>query len=177
MSVLWNDYKAALTIAKSINASFIRIPVFVDKVKTSYGIIEESPEKILEFRKSIDAEDIMLFTDIHVKHSEILSPYSITESAQRAVTAGADALIVTGQWTGSAPDLTQLREVREQVGDFPIFCGSGVDATNIGELFEYASGAIVSTSLKEGGEQAGEVNVKGYQQRISSDKVKELLLK
>ena len=33
VSVLWNDYKSALLIAKNIGAKFIRVPVFVDSVK------------------------------------------------------------------------------------------------------------------------------------------------
>lgn len=39
----------------------------------------------------------------------------------------------------------------------------------------YASGAIVSTSLIEGANKQGEVNVKGYEQRISEEKVAELM--
>ncbi|MCG2809135.1 MAG: phosphorybosylanthranilate isomerase, partial [Candidatus Portnoybacteria bacterium] len=39
ISVLWNDYYTALSIAKILNLQFIRIPVFVDNVKTDYGII------------------------------------------------------------------------------------------------------------------------------------------
>src|SRR5581483_8930418 len=37
ISVLWNDYKAALSIAKISEAKFVRIPAFVDNVKTNYG--------------------------------------------------------------------------------------------------------------------------------------------
>ncbi len=39
ISVLWNDYYTALSIAKILNLQFVRIPVFVDNVKTDYGII------------------------------------------------------------------------------------------------------------------------------------------
>lgn len=39
----------------------------------------------------------------------------------------------------------------------------------------YASGTIVSTSLKEGVNKQGEVNVKGYEQRIRVEKVSELM--
>ncbi len=175
ISVLWNDYKTGFAIAKILGLQFIRIPVLVDTVETSYGIINGDAGAVALYRASIGAEDIMLFSDIHVKHSTILSPHSITESAQLAIDNGADAVIVTGRWTGDSPDVNELKEVRTIVGDFPILIGSGVDKNNIKQLFEFADGTIVSTSLKEGGTKTGEVNVKGYEQRINVNKVRELM--
>lgn len=175
ISVLWNDYKTALEVAKELELSFIRIPVFVDTVKTKYGIFSGNPQEVLEFRKSINAEHVALFTDIHVKHSEILSTDTIEESAQKAIAAGADALIVTGKWTGDAPDLTELKRLRTTVGTFPILCGSGVDAQNINHLFEYANGAIVSTSLKEESSTEHTENVRPYESRIATIKVTNLI--
>lgn len=174
ISVLWNDYKTALSISKILNLQFIRIPVFVDTVKTSYGTIEGNAKQVVRFRKQIKAEGVALFTDIHVKHAELLSKHTITESAEIAIENGSDGLIVTGKWTGDAPDIGEIKLVRDAISDFPIICGSGVDNTNIHNLFQYANGAIVSTSLKEGATKEAEVNVKGYEQRIDETKVKEL---
>jgi predicted TIM-barrel enzyme len=51
---LWNDWKSALAIAKVANLQFIRIPVFVDHVKTHYDYeIQERPKEILDYRKKI----------------------------------------------------------------------------------------------------------------------------
>ncbi len=172
VSVLWNDFKNALLIAKSIGGKFIRIPVFVDKVKTSYGIITGDPKEVINYRKKIKAGNIAIFTDIHVKHAGLLEKKSISESALQAITFNSDALIITGKWTGDAPDLSELEIVRKTVGDFPILIGSGADNKNIKKLLEYADGAIVSTSLKEGGAKKGEVNIKGWEQRIDEEKVK-----
>jgi membrane complex biogenesis BtpA family protein len=174
VSVLWNDYKAALKIAKEVGATFIRVPVFVDKVQTAYGYTEGEPEKVIDVRKELDCESVALFVDIHVKHSEVLTNEPIEVTAKRAVEAGADALIVTGKWTGDAPDTTELKSVREAVGDFPIFCGSGVDANNVKELYSYANGAIVSTSLKAESDSTHEVNLKPYDVRISEEKTLKL---
>ena len=175
VSVLWNDYENALKIAKEINGSFIRVPVFVDRVKTSYGIMEPKAEEVVRFRSALEAQDIKIYADIHVKHSEILSKYTIQESAQLAIDRGADALIVTGKWTGDSPDLDDLVKVREVVGDFPIICGSGVDIKNIKELLTIADGAIISTSLKENTDIQHERNIKPYEVRISLNKVMELV--
>lgn len=177
VSVLWNDYKAALTIAKEIGGQFIRVPVFVDNVKTSYGDIFGNPREILEYRKKIEAKDIELFTDIHVKHAELIDKKIIEESAKEAISFGSDAIIITGKWTGDAPNLDELRRVRNKIGDFPIFIGSGADESNIKNLLEYANGAIISTSLKEGKIKEDEINVKTWQQRIDENRVVNLIEK
>ena len=175
VSVLWNDYKSALFIAKEIGAKFIRVPVFVDAVRTSYGDIFANPESVLEYRKKIGAHDVAIFTDIHVKHAELLEKKSINESAKEAVKVGSDALIITGKWTSDAPKLDELKKTRKTVVDFPILIGSGADENNIKKLFDYANGAIVSTSLKDGGTKEDEVNVKSWQQRIIKEKVRRLV--
>jgi hypothetical protein len=175
ISVLWNDYRTALSIASSIGLKFIRVPVFVDTVETSYGIMKGDSKKVTDFRASIKATDVALFTDIHVKHAKLLSTMTITESAKKAIEEDSDGLILTGRWTGEAPELEKLKQVKDVVGDFPILCGSGIDATNIKDLFVYANGAIVSTSLKEGINIKNEVNVKPYSQRIDKNKVIDLI--
>ncbi len=174
VSLLWNDFKNGLLIAKKINAQFIRIPVFVDRVKTDYGIIQGKPAEVLKFRRQIKAENVALFTDIHVKHSVLLSKNSLIKSAQLAIKNGSDALILTGNWTGQEPDLMHLKKVRQIVGDFPIFVGSGASARNIRRLLKYANGVIVSTSLKEGSKVKKQVNIKNYNQRILLKRVKQL---
>lgn len=173
ISVLWNDYKTALSIAKILNLQFIRVPVFIDDVKTDYGMIKGDAKKIISFRKMINAEDIAIFTDIHVKHSKLLSKFSIGASAKLAVKNKSDAIIITGKWTGESPNMNELKEVRKAVDNFPILVGSGTDKNNIAKLFEYANGSIVSTSLKKGNKTGG-VNLKAYSQRIDIKKVSQL---
>ena len=175
INILWNDYRAALSIAKVLDLQFIRIPVFVDKVKTNYGVIEGFPEDIINFRKLVGAESVALFTDIHVKHAELISKQDIITSAKLAIKNKSDAIILTGKWTGDAPNVNKLMAVREAVGNFPILVGSGADEKNIKDLLRYANGVIVSTSLKEGNIKKGEINVKTWQQRISETKVRRLI--
>lgn len=174
-SVLWNDYKTALSLAKTLNLQFIRVPVFVDNVKTACGIIEGDAKKVIAYRKLIGAEHVAIFTDIHVKHAELLSKKTITQSAKAAIKSGSDGLIITGKWTGQAPDLNELARVRKSVGDFPIIIGSGTDAQNVSALFQFANGTIVSTALKKGTAKKQEVNVKGYDQRIDKVKAKKFI--
>lgn len=176
ISVLWNDYKTALSIAKILNLQFIRIPVFVDHVKSRYGEIIGNPQEIIEYRKKLNAENVAIYADIHVKHSEILSKTTIEQAATLAVSQGADGLIITGKWTGDAPLMNDLNSVRITVGDFPIIAGSGCDQNNIAEILKSANAAIVSTSLKEGSVEDKELdNLKGWGKRIDLERVKEFI--
>ncbi|MBI2577819.1 MAG: BtpA/SgcQ family protein [Candidatus Wildermuthbacteria bacterium] len=175
INVLWNDYPAALALAKLLNLQFIRVPVFVDDVKTQYCIIKSSPKEIIAMRTKLAANNVALLTDIQVKHSIKLQKRSLDASARLAIKAGADALIVTGKWTGNAPEQELLQELKNEIPSFPILIGSGVNEKNITPLFHFANGAIVSTSLKKGGIRADEINVKAYSQRIDQNKVKKLL--
>lgn len=173
VNVLWNDYEAAFSIAKVNDMSFIRIPVFVDTVLTDCGKIEGNPSYTRTFRKAIGAENILLFADIHVKHSKLLSKYSLEQSAKRALSFGADGLIVTGAWTGKPPAEEDLKRVRKAIGSREtLLVGSGSDKDNIAGILKYADGVIVSTSLKQGNENKREKNVKKWTQRISSAKVR-----
>lgn len=178
ISVLWNDYRAALSIAKVCGAQFVRVPVFVDGVKTSYGEIIAEPEKVLTFRKKIDAEAVAVFADIQVKHAQMLEKRSISDSAKQAVKKGIDAIIITGKWTGDAPDTYDLEQARIAVGkDFPVLIGSGATKDNIHALLEYTNGIIISTSLKIGRVQSKEkeINLKPWEKGISLKKTRKFM--
>ncbi|MBI2666199.1 BtpA/SgcQ family protein [Candidatus Woesearchaeota archaeon] len=177
VSVLWNDYKSALAIATVTGCKFIRIPVFVDKMRTSFGDITGNPKEVLAYRKKICAEKVALFADIQVKHAQLLEKKTLALSAQQAIAAGADTIIVTGKWTGDAPTKNALNKVRKAAGNFPLLIGSGAAKENIQKLLKFANGAIVSTSLKTGinKHSSDERNLKSFQERIDTEKVKEMM--
>ena len=175
--VLWNDYKASLTLAKIYNCDFIRVPVFVDYVKTDFGEIKGNPEEVIEFRKKIHAENISLLVDLQVKHAELINQRPIEKAAIEAIEKGADGLIVTGKWTAHSPLLEDLKKVKEVAKNIPVIIGSGADKYNITSLLEFADSVIISTSLKEGEKKSPdeERNIKGYEAKVNLDKVKEFM--
>ncbi|MBP9827250.1 BtpA/SgcQ family protein [Candidatus Saccharibacteria bacterium] len=175
VNVLWNDYTSALKLAKEIGLDFIRVPVFVDTVKTSYGIFEGVGKRVAGLRNDLGIDDVKIYADIHVKHAVNISTETLEKSAAMAIDVGADGIILTGKWTGDSPDILDLKKVRTVVGDFPIIVGSGTDKDNIRQLFEFADAAIVSTSLKEGQVDVEHTNLASWEQRISAKKVREFM--
>lgn len=170
IDVLWNDYETALSICESTRLSFFRVPAFVDTVKTSYGIMEAKAHEVIKLRHDLGRDDIFILADIQVKHSEMVDKNkSLHQSALEAISAGADALIVTGKWTGDAPKTSDLEEARNAAGTFPIFIGSGATVDNLPTLLKFADGVIAGTALKEGLalNKDNEVNIKPYKSAIS----------
>ncbi len=151
INAAFNDYEAALAVAKCVGADFVRIQVFVDTVVYHGGIVHPCARDALDYRKSIGAEDVAIYADIQVKHTHLLaSGIPLEETAKEAEKAGADAVVVTGAATGK-PVSAALLETMDDLLDIPLLIGSGVNPENIGAQLARADGVIVGSSLKEGG--------------------------
>lgn len=162
------DYKSALACAKAAGADFVRLAVFVDTVECFAGILEPCCSQALAYRKQIQAEDIMIFADVQVKHTHMMvSNVPIEESAAVAVSCGADVVIVTGVHTGGETPIEAVERVKKAV-NCPVIVGSGANINNIKSQMQIADGAIVGSSIKQGNKVANKVDV---------DKVKELISK
>lgn len=145
------DWEADLAIAYSTGCQFVRIPVFVDTVEFYGGLITPCARECMNYRKQMGLNDIMILADIQVKHTNMLLPHvSIEKSAQNAVDCGADAIIVTGSAIGKETPIEMIKRVKT-VSKLPVIAGSGVNAQNIDEQLNIADGAIIGSSLKQGG--------------------------
>src|SRR3989454_10680861 len=71
---------------------------------------------------------------------------------------GADALIVSGRMTGSAPDIEKVREAK-RLATRPLLIGSGTNTENVVEFLQYADGIIVGSSLKKDGVMENPVDI------------------
>ncbi len=147
-----NDYKTAISIALSIGGDFVRIPVFVDTVEYyGCGTIQPCAHDAMSYRKQLGADSVKIFADVQVKHTHMVLPYvTLEDSAKDAQNCGADALIITGSRIGEETPIDMIQRVKKVV-KVPIIAGSGVNTVNIKEQMKIADGAIVGSSLKEGG--------------------------
>jgi membrane complex biogenesis BtpA family protein len=153
VNVLRNDARAALGIAAATGAAFIRVNVHTGAMLTDQGLIEGRAAETLRERARL-APGVAIVADVHVKHAVPLGGERLVDAAEDAWKRGlADALVLSGRATGSAPDPSVLRELRAALGArVPLLLGSGVTAENAHTLLAAADGAIVGTSLKARGE-------------------------
>lgn len=142
------DMPGTVTVAAKAKADFVRLDVFVDNVQTRYGpSIQAQAEKIVKMRDSL-APNLLLLTDIHVKHVTMLDKKTLQQSAKEAIAAGSDALIITGTWTGVEPNVDDCRAAKKVAKNIPVLIGSGLNKNNINKLFSIVGGGIVGTSIK-----------------------------
>lgn len=147
----FNDCVASLSIAKANGCQFVRVPVFVDTVLFTNGLITPCSKLCMETRRNLEATDVMVLADVQVKHSHPVIEVPVETSAKEAVSCGADAIIVTGSAIGVETPIDMIRRVKSVV-DVPVIAGSGVKAENIDDQLNIADGAIIGSSLKKGGD-------------------------
>jgi len=150
--ILVNDPIASLAVARTAGLDFVRCDYFVDPMeRPGHGPMALDPDGLMAYRREIDAEHILVLADIQVKHATMLEERSLRESARRAALHLADAVIVTGPETGSAPDRSDLEDALAGIADsgldVPLLLGGGLAADNAELLLALADGAIVGTGV------------------------------
>ena len=150
INVLRNDARAALAVAQSAGARFIRVNIHTGVAITDQGRIEGEAHDTLRYRRSIGAEGVRIFADLMVKHSRPARDLPLATAARDAAYRGlADALLLTGMEPGNAPVPATVEDVRHAVPDRPVLVASGITPGNIGTF--HADGYIVGTSIKRAG--------------------------
>jgi hypothetical protein len=149
--ILLNDPRASLAVAAACGASFIRSDYFVDRMsRPEYGEFAIDPQGLVDYRDR-EAPGVLILADIQVKYATLLEERTLAESARLAAIFGADAVVVTGDRTGDAPQPDQLAAAAAGVaasGKFiPVLIGSGLTTGNAGTLLRQCNGAIVGTAL------------------------------
>lgn len=156
INVLRNDWEAAMSIAATTSAAFIRINILSGVYATDQGIIEGSAYQCLRLRKQIEQElgtKIYILADVNVKHGTPLHIQSLKDITQDLVERiGPDGLIVTGIRTGTPAEIEDVKLVSQIAGEIPVIVGSGINPDNISDYLDYANGFIVGTYLKKDGD-------------------------
>ncbi len=156
VNVLRNDARAALAVAASCGARFVRVNVHVGAVWTDQGLIQGEAHETLRYRRELGLAEgpgrVSILADVAVKHGQPAGERDLGRlAADTALRGGADGLIVTGAATGARADLADLRAARAGSGGVPVWVGSGATPETLADLRAHADGAIVGTFLHRGG--------------------------
>lgn len=153
VNILRNDALAALGVAASTGARFIRANILTGMMFTDQGpIVGRAAE--LQRRKMALAPDVEVWADVMVKHGA--APYGVDarQSAQDTVERGlADAVIISGSGTGEEPDVGEAQVVKEAVPEGTrVVVGSGASPDNLDSLLTAVDTVIVGSSIKVDGD-------------------------
>ena len=152
INVLKNDARAALAVACAVGARFIRVNVHAGAVLADQGLVHSDAYNTLRDRRLLGV-DIAVFADVGGKHAVPLVPVDLEQHARDLTHRGlADGLVVSGQATGAATPIEDLKRVRSAVPDVPLLVGSGVTPETAAELLSVADALIVGTALKRDGD-------------------------
>ena len=172
IQILAGANNQALAAAHSAGLDFIRAEGFVFNHIADEGMIESDAAKLLRYRKSIGAENILIFTDIKKKHSShsITSDVSIEETAKAAEFFQSDGIIITGKSTGNEADIDEISATKKGV-KIPVIVGSGVSEENVTNYFDTCDAMIVGSYLKKNGNWKYSVDpnrVKSFMRKIKN---------
>jgi len=148
VNVLRNDGLAALGVAAASGACFVRVNVLAGAAVTDQGLVQGDAYTLLRRRSALGV-DVAILADVDVKHATSLDTRPLTERAVELVQRSlADAVLVTGNATGSPVDHSELAEVQRAVAPVPVLAASGTTAENLGDILDLCGGAIIGTALK-----------------------------
>ncbi|KAH8390745.1 hypothetical protein KR215_001668 [Drosophila sulfurigaster] len=152
VQVLACGNKHALAVAKASELQFIRAEGYVFGHIGDEGYTDSCAGELLRYRKKIDAEDVLVFTDLKKKHSShaITADVSLLETAHAAEFFLTDGIIITGTATGKAASAEDLDELAGKL-KVPLIIGSGVTKDNIEEYFNKADAVIIGSHFKHNG--------------------------
>ena len=152
VQVLAGANQSALAVAKAANLEFVRAEGFVFGHIADEGWMTSDAGTVLRYRKSIGAEDILVFTDIKKKHSShaTTADVDLVETAKAAEFFLSDGVIITGIATGVAADVEEIHNVKSKC-KIPVLVGSGVTTENVKHYFPVCDALIVGSHFKENG--------------------------
>lgn len=158
IQILASANRQALAVAKASDLQFIRAEGFVFSHVADEGFTDACAGDILRYRKQIDAESVLIFTDLKKKHSShaITNDVSLLETAHAAEFFLTDGIILTGTATGCAVNSNDVKSIYNKVKS-PILIGSGVTCQNLKEYFYKSHGAIIGSYFKKDGHWSGEL--------------------
>jgi membrane complex biogenesis BtpA family protein len=170
INVIHNGGVSCLAISVAAGAKFIRVCILTGARVWDTGEFDHGcAADLVRKRKELQAEHIHFFADVDKKHSVAFPGLDLATHIEWTEFYGADALIVSGKMTGSAPDVAKVRDAK-QMSHRPILIGSGTTAENVTAFLQYADGILIGTGLKYDGVAQNPVDPARVQQLM--DKVK-----
>lgn len=147
VNIQYTDGIEEMVVATLCKASFIRAETYVENRVGSFGELNANASRLQRIKKELSSE-VMIFSDINVKHTFPKSSQTIEYSINEAIAANTDALILTGIETGKSPSIEDACMFKKLSKGSPVIVGSGITSENIKDFFNHIDGVIVGTSVK-----------------------------
>jgi len=148
VNVLW-DPLSTIAVAAATGAHFVR-EIFTGVYASDMGIWEPKASEAIRYKKNLDRnDDLLVFYNISAEFAYSLDQRPIEDRARSVVFSSMpDAVLVSGQITGEAANLNDLKNVKNSLPNTPVLANTGVKLETLEEILSVADGVIVGSSLK-----------------------------
>ena len=151
VNVLW-DPEATMTLAAATGAHFVR-EIFTGLYASDMGLWAPDAGKAMRTRNRLGRSDLLSLYNISAEFAGSLDPRPLADRARSAVFSSVpDAVLVSGQITGEAARMEDLRAVKSALPDMPVLANTGVRHDTVEEVFAVADGCVIGSALKEDGD-------------------------
>jgi len=151
VNVLW-DPMSSVALTAATGAGFIR-EILSGTYASDMGPWNPDAGKAMRYRNSLGRSDMAMLYNICAEFAYSLDRRSLPDRARSAVFSSIpDAILVSGQITGEAATLSDLKAVKAVLPDIAVMANTGVKPETVGEVLAIADGCIVGSSLKVGGD-------------------------
>ena len=151
VQIMWNCITPSLAAAKACHADFTRCSALIGRSESPYGVIEGQPLKVMNYRRSIDAENVEMIAELAGYHFISKDGYNKEELLKRASDAlkvGASAVEVLHK--DEEINNRMVQELKNAFPDIVVILGGGTDVQNAASKLKYADGAIVGACFENG---------------------------
>lgn len=150
VNVLW-DPMASVALAAATGARFVR-EIFTGSYASDMGPWTPDAGKAMRYRDRLHRADLAMLYNVSAEFAWSLDRRSLADRARSAVFSSIpDAVLVSGQITGEAADISDLEAVKKALPDTPVLANTGVKHATVADILGIADGCIVGSSLKVDG--------------------------
>jgi uncharacterized protein len=150
VNVLW-DPMSTVALAAATGADFAR-EIFTGTYASDMGHWAPDAGQALRYRSRLARDDLALLFNVSAEFADSLDTRPLADRARSAVFSSVpDAVLVSGQITGEAAEMSALEAVKSAV-DVPVLANTGVKHDTVADVLAVADGCIVGSSLKVDGD-------------------------
>ncbi len=151
VNLLW-DPMSSIALAAATGADLVR-EIFTGSYASDMGPWAPDAGKALRYRDRLGRGDLAMLYNISAEFAYSLDRRPLPDRARSAVFSSIpDAVLVSGQITGEAAAISDLRAVKAALPGTPVLANTGVTHETVAEVLTVADGCIVGSSLKVDGD-------------------------
>lgn len=151
VNLLW-DPMSSIAVAAATGADFVR-EIFTGTYASDMGPWTPDAGQAMRYRDRLGRGDLAMLYNVSAEFAYSLDRRTLPDRARSAVFSSIpDAVLVSGQITGEAAEMSDLKAVKAALPGTPVLANTGVKHATVAEVLAVADGCIVGSSLKVDGD-------------------------